>query len=42
LIPVRTTIMIGAVISSLAFLWVLLSPVRSLRVIPGAEAGTAD
>ncbi len=33
-LPVRTTILVGAAVSSAAFLWVLLSPVRSLRVIP--------
>ena len=33
-LPLRTTVLIGAVIASSAFLWVLVSPVRSLRVIP--------
>jgi len=33
-LPVRTTIGIGAAVASTAFLWVLLSPVRSLREIP--------
>jgi MFS family permease len=33
-LPLRTTILIGAAIESLAFLWVLASPVRSLREIP--------
>jgi MFS family permease len=33
-LPLRTTILIGAVIASTAFLWVLFSPVRSLREIP--------
>ncbi len=33
-LPVRTTILVGAAVASAAFLWVLLSPVRSLRVIP--------
>ncbi len=43
-LPLRTTVLIGALISSCAFLWVLLSPVRSLRTIPKAaraEAGGA-
>jgi MFS family permease len=39
-IPVRTTMMVGAIGGCVAFLWVLLSPVRSLREIPrGEEAG---
>jgi len=33
-LPLRTTILIGAAIASTAFLWLLLSPVRSLRAIP--------
>jgi MFS family permease len=33
-LPLRTTLFIGAAISSVAFLWVLLSPVRTLREIP--------
>ena len=33
-VPVRTTILVGALVASSAFLWVLLSPVRSLREIP--------
>ena len=38
-LPIRTTILIGALIASTAFLWVLLSPVRSLREMPtGATA----
>jgi MFS family permease len=36
LLPLRTTILIGAVVASSAFLWVLFSPVRSLREIPSA------
>ena len=36
-LPLRTTILIGAVIASTAFLWVLFSPVRSLREIPKAN-----
>jgi MFS family permease len=35
-LPLRTTILVGAVIMSSAFLWVLVSPVRSLRMIPKA------
>ena len=38
-LPLRTTILVGAVISSSAFLWVLVSPVRSLRVIPKSGPG---
>jgi hypothetical protein len=42
-LPLRTTVLIGAAIASSAFLWVLVSPVRSLREIPkSARAGTAD
>ena len=33
-LPLRTTILIGAAVSAVAFLWVLFSPVRSLREIP--------
>lgn len=33
-LPLRTTILIGATVASVAFLWVLASPVRSLREIP--------
>lgn len=33
-LPVRTTIAIGAAVAATAFLWVLFSPVRSLREIP--------
>jgi hypothetical protein len=36
-LPLRTTILIGGVIASTAFLWVLFSPVRSLREIPKAN-----
>ena len=32
--PVRAAILIGAIVASTAFLWVLFSPVRSLREIP--------
>jgi MFS family permease len=41
-LPLRTTMFIGATVASLAFLWVLLSPVRTLVEIPntaGAEQG---
>jgi hypothetical protein len=40
-LPLRMTVLIGAVIASTAFLWVLLSPVRSLREIPTSERETA-
>ena len=33
-IPVRATVLVAALITSSAFLWVLFSPVRSLREIP--------
>jgi MFS family permease len=33
-LPLRTTMLIGVLVSSVAFLWVLFSPVRSLREIP--------
>jgi hypothetical protein len=39
--PLRTTILIGAAIASSAFLWVLASPVRSLREIPKAARDEA-
>jgi MFS family permease len=38
-LPLRMTVLIGALVASSAFLWVLLSPVRSLRVIPTAVRG---
>ena len=41
-LSLRTTILIGAAISALAFLWVLLSPVRSLRTIPSPEPVAAE
>ncbi len=41
-LPIRTTILIGAVIESAAFLWVLFSPVRSLRVIPSPAEAEAE
>ena len=37
-LPIRTTILIGALIGSTAFLWVFFSPVRSLREMPTGEA----
>jgi MFS family permease len=37
-LPLRVTILIGALVMSSAFLWVLASPVRSLRVIPKPES----
>jgi MFS family permease len=40
-LPLRTTILIGAAIGSSAFLWVLASPVRSLREIPTPISGDA-
>jgi MFS family permease len=36
-LPLRATILIGAIVASTAFLWVLASPVRSLREIPKAR-----
>jgi len=36
-LPLRTTILIGAIVASASFLWVLLSPVRSLRTIPSRD-----
>ena len=41
-LPLRTTIMVGALIASSAFLWVLASPVRSLREIPRQRIETTD
>jgi hypothetical protein len=35
-LPLRTTILIAGAISTISFLWVLASPVRSLRTIPTA------
>jgi MFS family permease len=35
-IPLRATVLVAALVTSSAFLWVLLSPVRSLREIPKA------
>jgi MFS family permease len=35
-LPLRATVLIAALIASSAFLWVLASPVRSLRTIPKA------
>jgi len=36
-LPLRATILIGGLIAMTAFLWVLVSPVRSLREIPKAN-----
>ncbi len=36
-LPLRMTVLIGGIAATLAFLWVLLSPVRSLRTIPARE-----
>jgi MFS family permease len=33
-IPLRATILVGGVVTAVSFLWVLFSPVRSLREIP--------
>jgi MFS family permease len=41
-LPLRTTILIGALIASAAFLWLLASPVRSLREIPTAARSEAS
>jgi MFS family permease len=41
-LPVRTTIGVGAAVASAAFLWVLFSPVRSLRVIPSDGVSPAE
>jgi MFS family permease len=41
-LPLRTTVLVGALIATSAFLWVLASPVRSLRVIPKQRVETAD
>jgi MFS family permease len=38
-LPLRTTILIGTLLSSLAFLFILFSPVRSLQAIPSGERG---
>ena len=36
-LPLRTTVLIGGLVACTAFLWVLASPVRSLREIPKNE-----
>ena len=36
-LPLRTTIVVGGAVAAVAFLWVLLSPVWSLRQIPTQE-----
>ena len=38
-LPLRTTLVIGALIAGSAFLWVLFSPVRTLREIPTQTRG---
>jgi MFS family permease len=40
-LPLRATILIGGIVASAAFLWVLASPVRSLREIPKTNRPTA-
>ncbi len=42
ILSVRATIGIGSAVAMTAFLWVLLSPVRSLREIPLGEASPSD
>jgi MFS family permease len=37
-LPLRTTILFGGAVTAVAFLWVLFSPVRSLRTIPAQES----
>jgi putative Mn2+ efflux pump MntP len=39
-IPLRMTVLVGAVVAGLAFIWLLASPVRSLREIPTAARST--
>ena len=39
--PVRVAILTGAIVAATAFLWVLLSPVRSLREIPTTQPAEA-
>jgi MFS family permease len=41
-IPLRMTVLVGAVVAGLAFIWLLASPVRSLRVIPTAARTTQE
>ena len=41
LLPLRATVLIGAAVASSAFLWVLVSPVRSLREIPSGARSEA-
>ncbi len=40
-IPLRTTVLIGALVGMSAFLWVLFSPIRSLRTIPTTRNASA-
>jgi MFS family permease len=39
--PVRVAILVGAVVAATAFLWLLFSPVRSLREIPTVQPAEA-
>jgi MFS family permease len=41
-LPLRTTVLIGCLVASTAFLWVLLSPVRSLIEIPHRRDSAAE
>jgi hypothetical protein len=41
-VPLRLTVLIGGLIASTAFLFVLLSPVRSLREIPRQARSEAE
>ena len=40
-LPLRTTMLIGGLVATTAFLWVLLSPVRTLRAIPSRTESSA-
>jgi len=40
-IPLRTTVLIGAIVATSAFLWLLFSPVRSLKTIPKTREAEA-
>jgi hypothetical protein len=41
-IPLRAPVLVAALITSSAFLWVLFSPVRSLRSIPKAARAETE
>jgi gas vesicle protein len=41
-LPLRTTILIGAVVGATAFLWIAASPVKSLREIPRGPRSEAS